>query len=123
MTYEEHVREVAEEIAISNYKEYVTSFIETNTWESLDEYGKELSIDACMGSARIAVHREAEAVKAVLNVPGNVLFSAKGNIDFYLIDRGLIPTPEVASNPCPYCSGELDKQNVCPACKKDFTPY
>jgi hypothetical protein len=58
--HEALVKQIAEEMAKENYRFNATGFIETQTWESQDEYGKVLSIDACIPGARIAVKHMAE---------------------------------------------------------------
>lgn len=84
--YEEHVREVAEEMA----RDIFTDFSERHL-EQQERY-----INHFTGAARIAVRREAEAAKKALyhNAPDrNPLFVEK-----YLIERGLIRAPEVTPN-------------------------
>ena len=90
MTYEQHVREVAEEMAI----DYANGAV---SWNGVID--KEILIKLQIKNARIAVRREANAFKDayVLGMSdcGVDFLAEDPDLNGYLIERGLTPAPEV----------------------------
>lgn len=62
--YDQQVRRIAEILAISEYKERTTAFYDGNTWEGLDDHGKELHVLSQVNTAKLMV---AEIDKALIN--------------------------------------------------------
>jgi len=82
--YDQHVREVAEEMA----KDQFTDFEERSAVQ------QERYVAYFSGAARIAVRREAEEVIRVLNLSYLNHIIDFNLINQILIERGLIPAPE-----------------------------
>jgi|GEM_PF-3487844 len=107
MTYQEHVREVAEEMASVNNPYAYSQYKKKGKIKSYYEKWGYCIQDELL-SAGIAVRLEAEATKKALETFG---FITPESIETYLIERGLIPEPEVKTF---YCWGdEIRKMGPC----------
>ena len=114
MDYEQHVREVAEEMVKQWWDEIAHKVFPLSYYEEWAH----MQLENFLGAARIAVRREAEAVSCLL---AQRTALSDESISLYLIERGLIPAPERSCNACPHCAAKLDLKNVCEVC--GFTLY
>lgn len=107
--YEAEVLRIAEVLAITNYREMATAFIPENTWESLDDYAKEISISSQMAVAYAIVSEMNTAhykgfitgLAAKDQFPNDDENSIiKRNIYYksVLVERGLIPATVLVYN-------------------------
>lgn len=63
--YDSRVDILAEKFARSHFADRFTSFLETQTWESLDDYEKKPIISSYRNLAKMAISAQADEIKTV----------------------------------------------------------
>jgi hypothetical protein len=102
--YTQRVQDMAEKLAIDDYKDKTTSFFEGNTWESLGDHGKEVTIFSYLNIAKVTVATQAEAIRDVCNAITKMI-GVPFDPTVFLEESGYVPEPEAGSD-------DSDKSNT-----------